>query len=390
MARSHSLTADVAATRHLTSGLPAVRIGWNLSRLRRAKGRREREVVDHLGISVRTLRRWESGAEVPADAELLRVAELYGVGIDELLPARDLVELDVDGTTMRVGQAVASFDPSRGGGNEAMLGTYLTLVREQRGLRADDAVKLRHEDLAVLATVLDLDDRDLEDQLMRIMGISKPKASVLRRQLLRRRLVAPAAGLAVGAVGALGLFALNDTGADRGPSGVTVEQPTDVVRVSAATTVPEVPTASTVSTGSAGATAEVAAASTGASLEGSSTTAAEGASGADGAAVASTPAPDGAGEQAPASSPPAAKSTVRSPKLRVSKPAAATPKATTTTVQIGSAVSIDNPDPDDVDAVVVVPPVHEGGSPTTIAAAVTVAPGTGSDAPTSGSASSGG
>ncbi len=60
-------------------------IGEFLAMLRRAKGFKQQEVADRLGISNRTLSAWERGTALPDILLLPALAELYGVTADEIL-----------------------------------------------------------------------------------------------------------------------------------------------------------------------------------------------------------------------------------------------------------------------------------------------------------------
>jgi hypothetical protein len=79
--------------------------------------------------------------------------------------------------------------------NDTVLGAYIGMVRRQRGLRPDQDVKVRQEDLEALSEALDLDDDELEERLVRVIGMSRTQAAAVRAQLLRRRLAVPMVGM---------------------------------------------------------------------------------------------------------------------------------------------------------------------------------------------------
>ena len=86
------------------------------------------------------------------------------------------------------------------GDNECVLRTYLTLVAEQRNMSVSPRIVLRHDDIDVLAELLDLDDADLVSRLERLLQLSATDASDLHRRLRRRKF---AAALGVGLLAAV-------------------------------------------------------------------------------------------------------------------------------------------------------------------------------------------
>lgn len=71
-------------------------IGQNLSSLRKEKGYTQQQVADALGISSKTVSRWECDDGYPEFIILPEIAELYGVTVDEIL---SLDEMDNDENT---------------------------------------------------------------------------------------------------------------------------------------------------------------------------------------------------------------------------------------------------------------------------------------------------
>ena len=62
-----------------------VRIGRFIAEARRARGMTQRELAEALGLSNRTISKWECGDGLPELANLLPLCELLGVTADELL-----------------------------------------------------------------------------------------------------------------------------------------------------------------------------------------------------------------------------------------------------------------------------------------------------------------
>jgi transcriptional regulator with XRE-family HTH domain len=187
-----------------TAGMPAVRVGWLVARARAVAGIADRDLASSLGLPVRTIRRWERGDVVPTDDEVEAIAAACGTRLTELLPRRASVSYDPSTGIMRMGdQAVAL--PGNMLDNDTVLGAFIGMVRRQRGLRPDQDVKVRQEDLEALGEALDLDDDELEERLVRVIGMSRTQAAAVRAQLLRRRLAVPMVGM----LAALSLLGVN-------------------------------------------------------------------------------------------------------------------------------------------------------------------------------------
>jgi hypothetical protein len=168
-----------------------------VARARAVAGIADRDLASSLGLPVRTVRRWERGDVVPTDDEVEAIAAACGTRLTELLPRRASVSYDPSTGIMRMGdQAVAL--PGSMLDNDAVLGAYIGMVRRQRGLRPDQDVKVRQEDLESLGEALDLDDDELEERLVRVIGMSRTQAAAVRAQLLRRRLAVPMVGMLAG------------------------------------------------------------------------------------------------------------------------------------------------------------------------------------------------
>jgi len=65
-------------------------IGAYLARLRREKGLTQEELGERLGVTNKTVSRWETGAYLPPVEMLALLSELYGVTINEIVAARPL------------------------------------------------------------------------------------------------------------------------------------------------------------------------------------------------------------------------------------------------------------------------------------------------------------
>jgi transcriptional regulator with XRE-family HTH domain len=238
-----------------TAGMPAARVGWLVARARAVAGIGERDLASSVGVPVRTVRRWERGDLVPSDDEVEGIASACGARLTELLPRRAVVSFDPSTGIMQIGdQAVAI--PLTSLDNDTVLAAFVALVRRVRGLRLDQDVKIRQEDLDALGEVLDVDDDELEERLMRIIGMSRSQAAALRAQLLRKRLAVPMVGM-LASLSLLGINRLFTTGSEQvktidGKVETIVPTPSTTTTVAAASNrAPIIPVASTPSSSTA-------------------------------------------------------------------------------------------------------------------------------------------
>ena len=70
--------------------MDAAKTGAYLAGLRRERGMTQQEAAEHLGVSNKTVSKWESGAGFPDITVLPALAELYGVTADEILAGERL------------------------------------------------------------------------------------------------------------------------------------------------------------------------------------------------------------------------------------------------------------------------------------------------------------
>jgi transcriptional regulator with XRE-family HTH domain len=193
----------------LTAGMPVARVGWLLAQARLDAHLSARQLAEAVKVPARTVKRWERGYEAPSDAEARRIAAACTITVEDLLPPRRIVALDLELGLLSVGER--SVVIASGEGNESVLRQYLDLVSEQRSNRSD-SMHLRHDDLVVLAAILDLNDSDLESRLVKLVGCTPDEAFVLRRRLLRHRKVARAAALALGLLAVIPVAHALDSG----------------------------------------------------------------------------------------------------------------------------------------------------------------------------------
>lgn len=116
---------------------------------------------------------------------------------------RQPVMFDRDTMRLSIGDR-STIVPHFGAGNEAMLRSYLALVAEVRGTPIGSGIEVRHDDVVVLAEILDLTDVDLDNLLSILLGVSVKEAAAVHGRLRRHRALAAAASVAIGSIALLG------------------------------------------------------------------------------------------------------------------------------------------------------------------------------------------
>ncbi|MEG0376021.1 MAG: helix-turn-helix transcriptional regulator, partial [Raoultibacter sp.] len=72
-----------------------VEIAQRLAELRRDKGYSQEELAEKLGLSRQAVSKWERAESSPDTGNLVALAKLYGVTLDELLRFDDEIEEDM-------------------------------------------------------------------------------------------------------------------------------------------------------------------------------------------------------------------------------------------------------------------------------------------------------
>lgn len=72
--------------------MDAVKTGAYLAMLRKARGATQQEIAEQLGISNKTVSKWESGGGLPDITVLPALAALYGVSADDILAGETLTD----------------------------------------------------------------------------------------------------------------------------------------------------------------------------------------------------------------------------------------------------------------------------------------------------------
>ena len=203
--------------------VPARRIGELLSAARHRAGLEVDLVAARAGVGPRRLRRWERGDNAPTPDEIERIAQTLGTTASSLVPERDPVQYTPAANLITVGGRTAEITPATDGdANESVLDAYLGLVAEARGISRDEPFELRHDDVEILARLLNLDDRALDERLARMLGVDIGAARDVRRRLTRHRTMLGAASMALGLLATLP-FVHNGQGASVSTENKAVE-----------------------------------------------------------------------------------------------------------------------------------------------------------------------
>ena len=93
-----------------------IRIGTFLKELRKDKELTQEQLAEELGVSGRTVSRWETGSNMPDIGMLVELADLYGVSIPEIISGERKSE-EMDRETRETAVAMAEY-----GRNQAKVG----------------------------------------------------------------------------------------------------------------------------------------------------------------------------------------------------------------------------------------------------------------------------
>lgn len=69
--------------------MDTIKMGRILARLRKDQGLTQQQLAEELGVTGKTISRWETGAYLPPIDILQSIAERYGITVDQLLNGRD-------------------------------------------------------------------------------------------------------------------------------------------------------------------------------------------------------------------------------------------------------------------------------------------------------------
>lgn len=184
--------------------VPPRRLGALLSEARSTRGLTLEDVVDRSAgtFGLARLASVERGTVHVSDAEVARLASMYGLTATNLVPARSKLIVDLDEGLLGVDGRRST--PLGTADRHEVLVRYLAMVHSMRQIPPGTPVPLRLDDLDVLGRALSIDADDLRVNLESLMA--DPDHAVGERLAgLRAKVLLPVAGILVAfcAVGAL-------------------------------------------------------------------------------------------------------------------------------------------------------------------------------------------
>lgn len=216
----------------LDDAMPPGRPGELLRAARKRAGLTRKQAAARAGTTAQKVRAYERGTRTVPPAVCARLAECYGDDLDAHVPRREPLEVNA---------LIAS------GGEDETLANFVHLVRRLRHAKPGEPLALRAVDLAALASALDADPEAIEHRIMDVLGCSRVEARTLHRELLRRKVVLPVAGLAASVVAIAGVQAAHAASGHPArpavtPSEVPAAHADGVTAAPATTVAPRTPT----------------------------------------------------------------------------------------------------------------------------------------------------
>ncbi|MCU1426435.1 MAG: hypothetical protein JWL83_435 [Actinomycetia bacterium] len=188
----------------LDTAIPTRRFGRALRTARRQTGLRRRAAAVRLGVTPRLLVAWERGTLRVPDDMTGALVDLYGEYLTALVPKRDPARVELGtlvlGEKFRVQASTAADD---------VLNTYVRLLRAVREAKPGDELPLRTNDLEALAAALDENAADIEARIVEVVHCTREEAAALHNELISRRILVPAASVALGVAAVAGIVVHN-------------------------------------------------------------------------------------------------------------------------------------------------------------------------------------
>jgi transcriptional regulator with XRE-family HTH domain len=222
------MTSEIVALL-LGDEMPPARLGELLRDGRKRAGLKRTQAAKRVGITADVLRNYERGTATISAEVCTALADLYGEDLTAHVPLR--AEAPLDDQILDRGSA------------DDVVAAYVELLRRVRGTKAGDPLPLRATDLAAISVALEADPAFIEQRIMDTLGCSRKVARTLHRELLRRRVLLPVAGLAASVTALAGVAAAQAaTGSPAPTTNTTVPAavaaaPTTTIAVATPTTV---------------------------------------------------------------------------------------------------------------------------------------------------------
>ncbi len=88
-------------SKEVTAVSEATGLGGNISAWRKAKGMTQEEFAEKLGVTPQAVSKWENGVSCPDIMLLPKIAEIFGVSIDELMGVKTPPKPEAEENTVR-------------------------------------------------------------------------------------------------------------------------------------------------------------------------------------------------------------------------------------------------------------------------------------------------
>lgn len=163
--------------------VPAARLGRFLAAARTREGIALADIARRLDwkFTPVVLSMIERGVYPVLTEDIPELVDGYRVDLDQLLPDRDGLQVDLEGGTLGSGENLVQLSERLT--ITELLRSYLSFVREIRGLRSDATLprrSLRRDDMEILARTLRLDVGEIEHRLTAILD---PAAADARKAI---------------------------------------------------------------------------------------------------------------------------------------------------------------------------------------------------------------
>ncbi len=193
--------------------VPPRRLGALLSSARASNGLTLEDVVHKADgvFNLSALASIERGTTYLTDSELRWLADLYGIQTTELVPSRSKLVIDLDDGVLQVPEH-RRVKVDHHAGRDEVLSRYLAMVYSMRRIDPGTRITLRVDDLETLGKALGEGPSNLSGDLQVLMMDDHGLVSD-RFELLRRKVLVPAAGILVALLGAAALVLVQNHGA---------------------------------------------------------------------------------------------------------------------------------------------------------------------------------
>jgi transcriptional regulator with XRE-family HTH domain len=213
----------------LDDAMPPERLGELLRAARKRRGLKRKQAAVIARTTKARLRDYEQGTKpIPPDV-CTRLAECYGTDLSAHVPVRVPPQINHEWLIVEEHRL-----PRVQGTTDEVVREYAQIVARLRKTKPGEMLPLRAADLAVLGSALESDPDDIAARIATILNCSIGEARGLHREMLRRKVVLPIAGLAASVVALAGVSVAH---AATAPSH-HVSPPTTQVTLAPTTTTP--------------------------------------------------------------------------------------------------------------------------------------------------------